>query len=266
MSFSLTQLLFVGIAYLSLLFFIAHLGERGIIPDRWLSHPLTYTLTLGVFASATAVYGVVGLAYEYGYGYLAYYCGVAGTFLFAPLLLTPLLRLCRLYQLSSLADLLTFRFRSQWAGSIVTVFMLLAVLPLLALQIQAFADTMHVLTDNPDALFTQKGKPDSLALLFCCIIISFTILLGSKQRSLQRRRTGLIAAIAFEAALKLIMMLALGAIAVFGVFDGLSGLNAWLNQNTDVLAMLSSPVQRDSGRALMMLFFAVAICTPHMFH
>src|SRR5690606_12073144 len=167
------------------------------------------------FAIATVVYGVFGLAYDSGSGYSAFYCGVAAPFLFAPLLLTPLLRLCRLYQLSSLADLLTFRFRSQWAGSIVTVFMLLAVLPLLALQIQAFADTMHVLTDNPDALFTQKREPDALALLFCCIIIVFTILFGSKQRSLQQRHNGLIAAIAFESALKLIMLLTLGAIAVF---------------------------------------------------
>jgi PAS domain S-box-containing protein len=266
MSFSLTELLFVGVAWLSLLFLVAHLGERGVIPERWLSHPLTYTLTLGVFASATTIYGVVGFAYEYGYGYLAFYCGVAGAFLFAPLLLMPLLRVCRLYQLSSLADLLAFRFRSQWAGSVVTVCMLLSVLPVLALQIQAFADTLHVLTDNPDALFSQKQEPDALALLFCLIIIAFTILFGSRQRSLQQRHNGLIAAIAFESALKLLMLLTLGGVALFGVFNGITGLDTWLNRNPDILAMLSSPVQRDSGRALMMLFFAVAICTPHMFH
>jgi signal transduction histidine kinase/Na+/proline symporter len=266
MSFSLTQLLLAGIAYLSLLFGVAHAGERGWIPERWLSHPLTYTLSLGVFGSATLVYGVVGIAYEYGYGFLAFYAGIAGTFLFAPLLLAPLLRICRLYQLSSLADLLTFRFRSQWAGSIVTLFMLFAVLPLLALQIQAVADTMHVLTDNPDALFTQKREPDALALVFCCIITLFTILFGSKQRSAHQRHNGLVAAIAFESALKLVLLLILGGIALFSVFGGLSGLDQWLNQNPDVVAMLSSPVQRDPGRTLMLLFFAFAICMPHMFH
>lgn len=266
MSFSLTELLFAGIGYLSLLFGVALAGERGLIPERWLSHPLTYTLSLGVFGSAAMLYGVVGIAYEYGYGFLGFYVGVAGTFLFAPLLLAPILRICRLYQLSSLADLLTFRFRSQWAGSVVTLFMLFAVLPLLALQIQAVADTVHVLTDNPDALFTQKREPDALALVFCIIIIVFTILFGSKQRSAHQRHNGLVAAIAFESAVKLAILLILGGIAVFGVFGGLSGLDHWLNQNPDVVSMLSSPVQRDPGRTLMLLFFAFAICMPHMFH
>ena len=140
MSFELPHLLVAGAGYLLLLFAIAHLGERGIIPERLLRHPIVYTLTIGVFASAYAIYGVIGLAYEYGYGYLAYYGGIAGTFVFAPLLLAPILRICRTYQLSSLADLITFRFRSQWAGTALTLFTLLAMLPLMALQIQVVSD------------------------------------------------------------------------------------------------------------------------------
>jgi len=266
MSFSLTQLFLAGVAYLSLLFVIALLGERGVIPERWLSHPLIYTLSLGVFGSATAVYGVVGLAHEYGYGFLAYYCGAAGTFLFAPLLLTPLLRICRLYQLSSLADLLAFRFRSQWAGSMATLFMLLAVLPLLALQIQAVADTVNVLTNNPDVLFARKRSSDMLALVFCLIIIVFTILFGSKQRSAHQRHNGMVAAIAFESALKLVMLLSLGGVALFGVFGSIDGLDSWLGQNAEFAGNLSAPMQRDASRALMLLFFSFAICMPHMFH
>ncbi|WP_241153545.1 hypothetical protein, partial [Pseudomonas viridiflava] len=40
------------------------------------------------------------------------------------------------YQLSSLADLFAFRFRSTWAGALTTIFMLIGVLPLLALQMK----------------------------------------------------------------------------------------------------------------------------------
>ena len=51
--------------------------------------------------------------------------------------LLPLLRLCRVYQLASLADVLTFRFRSHRVGGAVTLAMCLTLMPLLALQIQA---------------------------------------------------------------------------------------------------------------------------------
>lgn len=266
MSFSLTPLLLAGVGYLLLLFAIAHLGERGGIPERVLRHPLIYILSLGVFSSAFAIYGVVGLAYDYGYGFLSYYAGVAGTFVFAPLILLPLLRICRLYQLSSLADLLTFRFRSQWAGSAVTLFMLLAMLPLLALQIQAVSDTVRVLTQGTDQLLAPGRQSDHLALIFCVIITAFTILFGSKYRSAHERHNGLVAAIAFESVFKLGALLLLGAVAVFGVFDGFDGLDRWLGANPDVLQLLSAPMREDSARSLMLIFFSVSICMPHMFH
>lgn len=132
-SFSLTQLILISVAYLSTLFGIAWITERGYVPRRLVRHPLVYTLSLGVYASAWAFYGTVGLAYQYGYGFLAIYLGISGAFLLAPVLLYPILRVTRAYQLSSLADLFAFRFRSTWAGALTTLFMLIGVLPMLAL-------------------------------------------------------------------------------------------------------------------------------------
>ena len=114
MSFSLSQLMLISAAYLLLLFGVAWVSERGLVPRRIIRHPLIYTLSLGVYASAWAYYGTVGLAYQYGYGFLACFLGVSGAFLLAPVLLYPILRITRTYQLSSLADLFAFRFRSTW--------------------------------------------------------------------------------------------------------------------------------------------------------
>ena len=50
MSFSLTTLILVSFGYLLLLFGIAHITERGIIPKRWVRHPVVYVLSLGVYA------------------------------------------------------------------------------------------------------------------------------------------------------------------------------------------------------------------------
>ncbi len=91
-SFSLTQLILISVAYLSTLFGIAWITERGYVPRRLVRHPLVYTLSLGVYASAWAFYGTVGLAYQYGYGFLAIYLGISGAFLLAPVLLYPILR------------------------------------------------------------------------------------------------------------------------------------------------------------------------------
>src|SRR5690606_39951231 len=73
MSFSSLQLFLLGIGYLAILFGMAWIAERGFVPKRLLRHPITHVLSLGVYASAWAFYGSVGLAYEYGYGFLSYY-------------------------------------------------------------------------------------------------------------------------------------------------------------------------------------------------
>ena len=264
--FGLPQLLVAGLGYLLLLFAIAHLAERGAIPDRLLRHPLVYTLTIGVFASAYAIYGVVGLAYEFGYGFLAYYVGIAGTFVFAPLLLLPILRICRTYQLSSLADLVTFRFRSQWAGTVVTLFTMMAILPLLAMQIQAVADSTRVLTGGTGQAFADGRQQDNLALIFCCLITVFTVLFGSKHRSSHQRHNGLVAAIAFESLFKLVALLIAGGVALFSVFGGWHGLDSWLLANPSQLETLRAPIRDNSARSLLLIFFSITICMPQLFH
>ncbi|MDX9873676.1 MAG: ATP-binding protein [Spongiibacteraceae bacterium] len=266
MSFELIELLPAGIAYLALLFGIAHAGDRGWIPERVFRHPLVYVLSLGVFASAYSVFGIVGLAHETGYGYLSFYAGVAGTFLFAPLLLLPILRICRNFQLDSVADLLTFRFRSQAAGTVVSLTMLLAMLPLLAMQVQAVSETVAVLTRSS----AESGQPvrshHLFAALFCLALLVFAILFGSKRRGTERRHNGLVAAIAFEATFKLIVMLALGAAAVYGVFGGFGALEEWLSNHPEQLERLRAPMSEDASRSQLLLFFSTVLCMPHVFH
>lgn len=266
MSFELSQLFLIGIGYLLILFGIAHVADRGWIPERLIRHPLTYVLSLGVFASAWAIYGVVGLAHEYGYGFLSYYLGVAGTFIFAPLLLLPILRITRGYLHSSLADVLTFRYRTQWAGSLITLFMVLAVWPLLALQIQAVTDSLHILTTDSDTLFAKETRHNELAFIFCLAICLFTISFGSKHLTAHERHNGLVAAIAFESVVKLLAMLTVGLVAVYQVFDGFDGMDQWLNANPQIVSLLNYPMREDSSRAMLLIFFSSAVAMPHLFH
>ncbi|MEH6910408.1 MAG: ATP-binding protein [Oceanicoccus sp.] len=266
MTFELSHLFLIGFGYLLILFSIAHSADRGWIPERLIRHPFTYVLSLGVFASAWAIYGVVELAHEYGYGFLSYYLGVAGAFIFSPLLLQPILRITRNYLHSSLADVLTFRYRTQWAGSLVTIFMLLAVWPLLALQIQAVTDSVLFLVgENGDAI-TKKNQHNELAIIFCVALCIFTISFGSKHLTAHQRHNGLVAAIAFGSIIKLLAMLIAGGVAIYAVFGGLGGLDLWLEANPQTVSLLNEPMRNESSRALLLIFFSSAVAMPHLFH
>jgi PAS domain S-box-containing protein len=223
-------------------------------------------LSLGVFAGAMATYGAVELAFQYGYSFLLYYFGITLMFLLSPLLLHPLLRLSRIHQLSSLADIITFRFRSPWVGALVTLVMLTAMLPLLALQIQAVSDAIHIIGGGHDLLTATTHQGEGLAFLFCLLITIFTISFGSSQLTSRQRHDGLVAAIAFESLVKLCALIIVGLWGTYAVFGGFSGLETWLNSNPHVLDLLESPLRQDSARALLLIFFAGAVAMPHMFH
>ncbi|AQT60729.1 ATP-binding protein [Cellvibrio sp. PSBB023] len=266
MTFDLSQVALIGLSYLLLLFGIAYITERGWIPEAVTSHPITYILSLGIFASAWAFYGVIDLAFQYGYGALAYYIGTGALFLFAPVALAPLAELARRHQVHSLADLLVFRYHSHSVGALTTLCMLCGILPLMALQIQAIADTMHILTvsGNPSLPLQGTGLTfkDLMALCYCAILAFFTISFGANRD----QHRGLITAMAFESLLKVCALCAIGLVAVFGVFDGLEGLDQWLLDHPENLALLHSPIHTDSAHTLLLVFVATAVTMPHIFH
>jgi len=258
MTFSFLSVLFIACAYLLLLFVVAWLADSGIIPVKIRRHPLIYTLSMGVYASAWAIYGSLAYAQQYGYGFLSYYLGISGVFFLAPLLLTPLLRLTSTHQLSSLADVFSFRYRSPLAGSTTALLMLASMLPLLALQIQAVAQSLRLLTLESD--------PEKLAFWFCALITLFAILFGARHVSLREKHEGLVIAIAAESLFKLI---ALGTLAVLGikqVFGDFSHLQQWLAANPEQVTHLYAPLVDGAWHSMILAFFIAAILMPHTFH
>lgn len=258
MNFELVTLFAIGAGYLALLFGIAFVTERGWIPEKLVRHPAIYTLSLGVFASVWAFYTAVSNAYRDGYGYLAHYIGISLAFLLSPLMLRPLLELTRTYQLSSLADLLAFRYRSRWAGTITTIVILIGVTPLLALQIQAVADTIGILA--PDI------SQDALAFTFCLLITAFAILFGTSNHSGKQRHDGLVMAIAFESVVKLLALLAIGLFAVYAGFGGFSAMQEWVNGQPGLQEALHNTGYSSTFHLTILLFFTAAVAMPHMFY
>ena len=265
MSFELSQIALICLAYLLLVFGIAWATERGRIGEKIINHPITFVLSLGIFASAWAYYGVIDLAFQFGYGALAYYLGTGALFLFAPLALAPLAELTRRYQVRSLPDLLVFRYHSHGAGILATLCMLLGILPLLALQLQAVGDTLLILTrDSREALSlegTGFSYKEVMALAYCAILAAFTILFGSKRD----QHRGLIVAMAFESLIKVVALVAVGLLAIYGVFGGFEGIDNWLQDHPENLELLHSPIKDTASHTLLLVFIATALSMPHLF-
>lgn len=258
MTFDLSTLFILGVSYLMMLFLIALSTDKGWIPQRITRHPLVYVLALGVFSSVWSYYTITGSAYREGFGYLAPFIGLSLAFLFSPLMLKPLLDITKSYQLSSLADLLAFRYRSPVAGTITTIVMLIGVTPLLSLQIQAVANSVAILAPGT----TQS----TLAIAFCVLITLFAIFFGTGRGAGREKHEGLVVAIAFESVVKLLVMLILGWFAVYKGFGGFGAMEDWLQSRPELLAAIKQPSTAGSFHVTAMLFFSAAVATPHMFY
>ncbi len=266
MKFELSHITLLGIAYLVTLFGIAYATNRGWIPSRITRHPVTYILSLGIFFSAWSFYGIIDLSYQFGYGALTYYAGIGAFFLFAPVIQAPLAELCQRFQLRSIADLLVFRYSSQMAGSLATLCMLLAILPLLVIQIQSVADTLQILTSSTSLLTSNFEawikQRDITAFFYCLLIAAFCMIFGASYRQYR----SLITTMAFESLIKILAMLAIGLLSIYGVFGGFSGLDQWLLDNPEHLENLYHPKHLSSVHTLLVVFLGVSIIMPHIFH
>lgn len=266
MTFTYFQVALICFAYLAVVFSLAYSTDRGWVSDRLVSHPITYICSLGIFASAWSFYGVIGLARQFGYGALAYYLGTGVLFLFGGVALKPLIELARRFQITSMADLLVFRYHSHAVGGVVTLIMLLAMGPLLTLQIQAVADTVHLLTwqHNRGMQLSWFGltSREAIAFIYCLAIALFAMMFGSNRE----HHKGLVTAMAFESLIKLFGLLAVGGYVLVRIFNGMDGLDWWLNANPEILQALQRPVHEASSHTLLLVFIATAISMPHIFH
>lgn len=251
-----------SVIYLALLFLLAVISRQAWFPQSINKHPITYVLSLGVFASSWSLFGITELALEHGYGALAYYLGTGTVFLFAPVALTPLVEICKRYQLRSLADLLVFRYHSNNAGIVATAVMLVAVLPLLAAQLQSLAASFEIMTHNGHSNADWLHSNRLFVLGYVIILALMTIFFSTQKNGTQQQPLVL----AFDTIVKIFALNLVGCLALFGVFDGFDGLDNWLQQHPENLQLLYSPLQDTASHTLLLVFIASSLVMPQMFY
>ena len=218
---TLNLLVLVALAYVAFLFAIAFWAERRAAAGRlgWLRSPLVYTLSLSIYCTAWTFYGAVGYAARSGLEYLTIYLGPTLVMLGWWWILRKLVRVGRMQRITSIADLLSSRYgKSTTIGVIVTVIAIAGITPYIALQLQSItlsfsAFAQGTVLEGLDLQGTAFWSAVGLA--------AFTILFGTRNLDANERHHGIVIAIAVEAVVKLVALLAVGIFVVWGIAGGI---------------------------------------------
>ncbi len=260
---SLNLLVFACLVYVVFLFLVAFAVERRAARGqvRWLRSPLIYTLSLSVYCTAWTFYGAVGYAARSGLEFVTIYLGPTLVFVGWWLLLRKLVRIGKAQRVTSIADLISARYgKSNLLGVIVTLLCIAAATPYIALQLQSIALAFAAFTGGP-ANGPVVGQPDLFAFWVAVGLALFTILFGTRNLDANEQHPGVVTAIAVEAVVKLLALVAVGVFVVWVLADG----------PADILSRIEAAArpewQIQPGRWLGLIFLAgvAIICLPRMF-
>ncbi|WP_172123046.1 sensor histidine kinase [Devosia sp. 919] len=256
-----------AIGYVGLLFVLAYLGDRRARANQrsFLHSPAVYTLSISVYCTSWTFYGAVGNAARSGLEFLTIYLGPTLVFVGWWFLLRRLVRISHHQRITSVADLLSSRFgKSNRLAVLVTCIAVVGIAPYIALQLKAVTSSIQAVAGASE--FGQgslAGIDDvGLALGIAAGMALFTILFGTRHVDAKEQHHGVVAAIAFEAVVKLAALLTVG---IFVVYVG-GGFEAIFSRAAELGVAVDAAKTFDS-RWLTTLALSVAaiVCLPRQF-
>ncbi len=249
--------------YVMFLFLVAFIVERRASAGRlgWLRSPLVYTLSLSIYCTAWTFYGAVGYAARSGLEFLTIYFGPTLVFIGWWWLLRKLVRIGRQHRITSIADLISSRYgKSNLLGVIVTVMAVVAATPYIALQLQSVVLSFGVFASAAPDGDVRLGA-DQTAIWVATGLAVFTILFGTRNLDAKEQHHGIVTAIAVEAVVKLVALIAVGSFVVWGIAGGVAETIARI----DASDLAAWQVQPGRWTGLIFLSAAAVICLPRMF-
>ena len=262
---SLNQLIAVCLVYVAGLFLVAFLAERAAVRGRggWLLRsPLVYTLSLSIYCTAWTFYGAVGYAARSGMEYVTIYLGPSLVMVGWWWVLRRLVRIGRAQRVTSVADLISARYgKSNLLAAMVTLMSVVGVTPYIALQLQSVTLSVSIFA-SADLTSGQGADLNRNAAFWVAAGLAvFTVLFGTRNLNANERHHGVVIAVAVEAVVKLVALVAVGVFVVWGLAGGVAQTVARID---------ASPInawQTGAGRwtALIVLSAAALVCLPRMF-
>ncbi|MFC6637825.1 sodium:solute symporter [Sulfitobacter sp. JBTF-M27] len=264
---ALNQLVLVCLAYVVFLFGVAFLAERAALRGRGgalLRSPIVYTLSLSIYCTAWTFYGAVGYAARSGLEYLTIYLGPSLVMIGWWWGLRRLVRIGRSQRVTSIADLISSRYgKSNVLAIAVTLMAVIGVTPYIALQLQSVVLSLSIFAaPEMGADQSESGFSAAKAAFWVAAGLAvFTVLFGTRNLNVNERHHGVVIAVAVEAVVKLVALLAVGIFVVWGLAGGMGQTLARI----DAAEIGAWDVQGSRWVALTMLSAAAFLCLPRMF-
>lgn len=256
-----------AVGYVGLLFVLAYVGDRRarVNSRSFLHSPAVYTLSISVYCTSWTFYGAVGNAARSGLEFLTIYLGPTLVFVGWWFLLRRLVRISHNQRLTSVADLLSSRFgKSNRLAILITCIAVIGIAPYIALQLKAVTSSIQAVAGASEFGRGSLSGIDDVGLAFgvAAAMALFTILFGTRHVDAKEQHHGVVAAIAFEAVVKLAALLAVGIFVVFvgGGFENIFSKAAEVGVTVD-----GSNTFDARWLTTLALSVAAIVCLPRQF-
>ncbi|RWC70555.1 MAG: sensor histidine kinase [Mesorhizobium sp.] len=259
----------IAIAYVTLLFAIASLGDRRSMmsgPGR--ARPFIYALSLAIYCTSWTFFGSVGLSSERGLEFLGIYTGPVLVFVFGFPLLNRIVRLAKTEKITSVADFLGARYgKSFTVAAIATLIATIGAVPYIALQLKAISGSVSLMVEH------YTGSPPSfdpfvsdISLVVAMLLALFAVLFGTRHADATEHQDGLVLAVAVETVVKLAAFLAIGLMVTFLIFGGPGDMFDRLAQNGQVRQAMGYSTSLATWLVLTCLSGFAIILLPRQFY
>jgi Na+/proline symporter/signal transduction histidine kinase/ActR/RegA family two-component response regulator len=262
-------IVFVAIAYVSLLFAIASIGDRRAAAGAaGKPRPYIYALSLAIYCTSWTFFGSVGLASERGPEFLAIYIGPVFVFLFGGPLIRRIIRLAKAEKITSIADFLGARYgKSFHVALIATLIAVIGAIPYIALQLKAISGSINLMVEHYAALrFNFSPVGTDISLIVAILLAIFASLFGTRHADATEHQDGLMLAIAVETVVKLAAFLAVGVMATFFLFGSPAELIHTVMANPKVQAAVDYQTSLGTWIVATVLSAFAILMLPRQFH
>jgi len=262
--FSPWTLLFIILCYLLLLFFVAYFAERKELQGKSLvSNPYVYSLSLAVYCTSWTFYGSVGKAANAGLSFLTIYVGPTLMAALWWVVLRKIVYISKENRITTISDFVASRYGKSLSLSVlVTLVAVVGITPYLGLQLKAVMTAFSMLSGRPEG--------SHFAGWFISLLLGvFAIMFGARRLDASERHGGLVFAVAFESAIKLVAFLAVGVFVTYGLFNGFGDIFGRIQQGPYASLM---KIGGDSGvsflewTSLTFLSMMAILFLPRQFH
>ncbi len=262
--FSPWTLLIIILSYLLLLFFVAYFAERKELQGRSLvSNPYVYSLSLAVYCTSWTFYGSVGKAANAGLSFLTIYVGPTLMASLWWVVLRKIVYIAKENRITTISDFVSSRYGKSLSLSVlVTLVAVIGITPYLGLQLKAVMTAFSMLSGRPEG--------SHFAGWFISLLLGiFAVIFGARRLDASERHGGLVFAIAFESAIKLIAFLAVGVFVTYGLFNGFGDIFGRIQQGPYASLMkigADSKVSFFEWTSLTLLSMMAIMFLPRQFH